>query len=440
MDEKGLAAWRESCDARARNWVVSTGFDAAPGTISLVPGTSGDLAAILAGVRIPMDLWSVADLSRGLPGGDYRLSPTITAEVAEGLAVGWGLGAYRYCRYRKPEREPARLVIPDGCDPAAVRRKVRGVSLVRDLVNTPAQDMMPENLGAAIEEMASGFAGEVRQIVGDELLAQGYPAIHTVGRASAHAPRLIDLRWGDETAPRLTLVGKGVCFDSGGLDMKSASGMRLMKKDMGGAAHVAGLAMMIMDARLPVRLRVLIPAVENAVSGNSYRPGDVIRARNGVAIEVDNTDAEGRVVLSDALAEACAESPELLMDFATLTGAARVGLGSEVPAFFTDSQVLADALAEAATVQADALWRLPLHRPYRRLIESKIADVANASSSTYGGAITAALFLNEFVDAATAWVHFDVMAWNERARPGRPEGGEAMGLLAAFHYLTARFA
>ena len=316
---------------------------------------------------------------------------------------------------------------------------LEAITLVRDLINTPAEDMMPEQLAAAVLALGQTFNADVTQIIGDDLLRQNYPVIHIVGRASTHAPRLIDLRWGDPTHPKLTLIGKGVCFDSGGLDLKPANGMRLMKKDMGGAAHAIGLAQLIMSTGLPVRLRLLVAAVENAVSGNAFRPGDVVRSRQGISIEIDNTDAEGRLILCDALADAATDQPDLMVDFATLTGAARVAVGTEVPAFFTTSDALAQALMDAAVQQHDPIWRLPLHRPYRQMLDSKIADIANSASSPFGGAITAALFLQEFVPDSLHWVHFDLMAWNNRNRPGRPEGGEAMGLRAVFECLQQRY-
>ena len=298
---------------------------------------------------------------------------------------------------------------------------------------------MPGDLAASVHELANEHGATLRVVTGVALLDQGYPAIHAVGRASAHAPRLIDMTWGDTRAPRLTLVGKGVCFDSGGLDLKSASGMRLMKKDMGGAAHVIALAELAMTTALPVRLRLLVPAVENAISGNAYRPGDVLETRKGLTIEVDNTDAEGRIVLSDALTEGGADEPDLMVDFATLTGAARIALGTDLPAMFSNDESVADGIAHAGRDVRDEVWRMPLHAPYRELIESKVADLANAGSQPYGGAITAALFLQAFVPDETPWAHFDLMAWTARAKPARPVGGEAMALRAVFEYLERRY-
>ncbi len=299
--------------------------------------------------------------------------------------------------------------------------------------------MMPEHLAEATAVLAQSFGAQVDQIIGDDLLTQNYPTIHMVGRASTHAPRLIDLQWGDDHAPKVTLVGKGVCFDSGGLDIKPSAGMRYMKKDMGGAAHVLGLAHLIMSNQLPVRLRVLIPAVENAVAGNAFRPGDVIKTRKGLTVEIDNTDAEGRLVLCDALAEAQTENPDILIDFATLTGAARVALGTELPGFFCNQPAFATALQDAGNRSGDPVWELPLHAPYKDMLKSDIADMVNCAASPFGGAITAALYLQAFVEPKTTWAHFDIMAWNNRKLPGRPIGGEAFGVRAVYAALEKRY-
>lgn len=391
---------------------------------------------VCVGVADGDDAWAVGDLAAHLPVGRYRLEACAGLELdpkqRQRLQLAWALGAYRFTAYRQSESSPAQLE----CDDPEVIRWVEAITWVRDLINTPAGDMMPIQLAEAAERLANRFAGELTQLVGDELLAENYPCIHAVGRASAHPPRLIDLRWGDESHPRVTVVGKGICFDSGGLDIKPPNGMRLMKKDMGGAAHALGLAHLIMATAMPLRLRLLIPAAENAISGSAFRPGDVLNTRAGKSVEVDNTDAEGRLVLADALAEAANEEPELLIDFATLTGAARSALGTEIPVLFSNDEALAEGLLNN---RAEPIWRLPLHRPYRKLLESRIADIANAASSPYGGAITAALFLAEFVPATTAWAHLDIMAWNNRARAGRPKGGEAMGLMAVFDYLERRY-
>lgn len=439
LTENTSGQWLQGQEDSIKRWIKASGFKAKPGSVCLIPDQQGSLAAVITGIKSPHGPWACAGLPGTLPEGNYHIKADWNASVMERIAIGWGLGAYQFTRYKESDRTLAKLAIDPACNPQVIKNQIQALYLVRDLINTPAEDMMPENLAAALIELGREFGARVDQVVGDKLLMKNYPLIHAVGRASTHHPRLIELQWGDENHPKLTLVGKGVCFDSGGLDLKSSSNMRLMKKDMGGAAHVIGLARMIMGARLPVRLRVLVPAVENAVSGNALRPGDVIRSRQGLSIEIDNTDAEGRLILCDALAEASTERPDLLIDFATLTGAARVALGTEVPALFCSCQGLAAALLELAEEEHDPLWQLPLYRPYRELLDSKIADIANASSSGYGGAITAALFLQEFIPEGRPWMHFDVMAWNTRSRPGRPEGGEAMGLRAVFKYLSRRF-
>ncbi|NIM28332.1 MAG: leucyl aminopeptidase family protein [Gammaproteobacteria bacterium] len=439
LTRTSLRKWLEGRAARVRRWVEAAGFRAEPASHCLVPAGNGSLDLVLAGIESNDDPFCLGHLPMALPPGGYHISADWPTERLERAALGWALGAYQFDRYKKMQPVRAKLLVTPAASLRRVRQQVAGLYQVRDLVNTPAEDMNPEHLAAAVRDTARAFGARVREIAGDALLARNFPAIHAVGRAASHAPRLIDLRWGRSTHPKITLVGKGVCFDSGGLDLKTASGMRLMKKDMGGAAHALGLAHMIMRARLPVRLRLLIPAVENAVAGNAYRPGDVLASRKGLSIEIDNTDAEGRVILCDALTEAAAESPELIIDFATLTGAARVALGTDLPAMFCNRDEVAQCLADSASAVRDPVWRLPLHRPYRELIDSRIADIANSASGPYAGAITAALFLEDFVSADTPWIHFDLMAWNIRSRPGRPEGGEAMGLRAVFDYLHKRY-
>jgi len=359
--------------------------------------------------------------------------------AATRAALGWALDTYVFDRYREKVRPSAELVWPARADRAAVLRRAGGVGLVRDLVNTPSADMGPAELAAAARKLAREFKARCGITVGGDLLKKGYPMIHAVGRASDRAPRLIDLTWGRPRDPKVTLVGKGVCFDSGGLDLKGAQGMKQMKKDMGGAAQVLGLARMIMMAGLPVRLRVLIPAVENSVSGNAFRPLDVLKSRKGLTVEIGNTDAEGRLVLADALAEAVSEAPDLVLDFATLTGAARVALGPGLPAMFCNDDALAGELETAGRRDADPVWRMPLFEPYRRTLESKVADLNNIGDMPQGGAITAALFLEAFVASDIPWAHFDVYAWNAARRPGRPEGGEAMAIHAAFEVIENRF-
>ena len=439
LRESELSTWLGQQDARVRAWTESNDFTAKPGSSCLISDDAGRLAHVLLGISDDNTPWEFGALPESLPNGTYALEHGGDADLANRAALGWGLGTYRFESYKKADPREAVLRWPNTCDRNTVARALEAIFLVRDLINTPTNDMGPEQLAAAAADLATEHDADITVIVGDDLLKKNYPAIHAVGRASDRAPRLIDLRWGDAAAPKVTLVGKGVCFDTGGLDLKAAAGMRLMKKDMGGAAHVLGIASMIMAAAVPVRLRVLIPAVENSVAGNAYRPSDVIPTRKGLTVEIGNTDAEGRVVLADALAEADTENPELLIDFATLTGAARVALGTELPALFSNSDNMADELVAAAGRVQDPMWRLPLWSGYRKMIDSKIADINNAPDAPQGGAITAALFLNEFVSAATPWAHFDVMAWNTTTKPGRPEGGEAMGIRAVYDMIAAKF-
>ncbi|HSF14623.1 MAG TPA: leucyl aminopeptidase family protein [Vicinamibacteria bacterium] len=436
-----LPTWRARAGAIAQRWIEATSFDAAPGKSLLVPGRNGELESVLLGVSEPTP-WDWAALPLELPRGTYRIEGYHSPKEADAAALGWALGTYRFERMRsKKEAAPPSLEWPEACNRPRVTAMAEATALVRDLINTPASDLGPAELAGAAEQLANDNEASFHVIVGDDLLEKNYPAIHAVGRAAApsRAPRLIELSWGEASHPKVTLVGKGVCFDSGGLDLKPATNMKLMKKDMGGAAHVLGVAAMVMGAKLPLRLRVLIPAVENAVSGSAMRPLDVVPTRKGLTIEIGNTDAEGRVILADALAEASGESPSLLIDFATLTGAARVALGAELPAMFANDDELASALLACATGESDPLWRMPLFEPYRKLIDSKVADITNAPEAPLGGAITAALFLREFVGDGIPWAHIDLMAWNQSSRPGRPEGGEAMGLRAVYALLEERF-
>ncbi len=426
--------------ARTSRWADATGFKAGPGEVALVPGDDGALEGVLVGWKPEEPLWALADLPDKLPERDYALDGA-PAKAATQLALGWALGAYQFTRYKARKKGWAKLVWPEGADTGLVKRLADGIFLARDLINTPTEDMGPADLASAAKKMAAAHGAKFSVIVGDALLKQNYPTIHMVGRAAAagREPRLIDIRWGDPKAPKVTLVGKGVCFDTGGLDLKPSSGMKLMKKDMGGAATMLGLAHAIMAAKLKVRLRVLVPAVENSVAGNAMRPLDIVRTRKGLTVEIGNTDAEGRLILCDALAEADGENPALLLDFATLTGAARVALGPDLPALFANDDALAADFLRAGTAQADPLWRLPLWQGYRDTYKSKIADLNNISESPFAGAIQAALYLQEFVSAKTRWAHVDTFAWNPRSRPGRPEGGEALGLRAAYAMIEARF-
>ena len=447
LSRKSLDTWLQGPGAPHAPWVRAAGFEAKPGKVLLIPDGDGGLAGALLGISEKPDLWAYGDCSRILPPATYRIDTTLGSDATNEAAIGWALGDYRFNRYKKSgasngasDTTAAVLAVPAAVDWNEIRRIVESVSLVRDLVNTPAEHMGPPELALAAQELAETYGGVCETVVGDDLLARNMPAIHAVGRAAERAPRLIDVTWGEPTAPKVTLVGKGVCFDSGGLDLKSAAGMRLMKKDMGGSANVLGLARMVMDAALPVRLRVLIPAVENAVAGNAIRPGDVLATRKGLSIEIGNTDAEGRVILADALAIADSEEPALLIDCATLTGAARVALGPDLPAVYTPSDELATALAGHAEAQSDPLWRMPLWHPYRDIIDSKIADINNAGDSPFAGSITAALFLKDFVTATADWVHVDLYAWNVKARPGRPAGGEAQTIRALYALIRERFA
>lgn len=426
-------AWLAEQSEATRNWLTTTRFAAETGILAWLPGGENVLCIVDG-----EPLVALADLPFRLPEGDYDLSAAHRPGNTTLTCLGWGLGAYQFERYKPGKRRPARLAVPADVDANAIEHQLLASCLVRDLINTPANDMLPEQLATAADTLATSFGADISVTIGDDLLRANHPTIHAVGRASDCAPRLIDLNWGDPDHPRVTLVGKGVCFDSGGLDLKPAAGMRLMKKDMGGAAHVLGLAHLIMARQLPVRLRVLVPAVENAVSANAYRPGDILTTRKGLTVEIDNTDAEGRLVLCDALVLATEDEPALIIDFATLTGAARAALGTDVPAMFTNADDVAEGIFNAGRNVADPVWRLPLHQPYRKMLESRAADLVNSAASPYGGAITAALFLESFVDD-TPWVHFDLMAWNTTKRPGRPEGGEAMGLRAVFGYLEQRF-
>ncbi|HEX6957798.1 MAG TPA: leucyl aminopeptidase family protein [Ferrovibrio sp.] len=418
---------------------ASQGFKAKPGQVLVVPdGRSGRPARVLAGIGETPDPWSYAAIAAALPPGDYKLAD---AKAGDAAALGWALSAYRFDHYKKPsERKPAaRLLWPAKADRARVQALHDGIVLARDLINTPSSDMGPAELAEAARGIALLGGAQFNCIVGDELLEQNYPMIHAVGRASARLPRLIDITWGHARHPKLTLVGKGVCFDTGGLDLKPSSAMLLMKKDMGGSAVVLGLAAAIMALKLPVRLRVLIAAVENSVSGNAMRPGDVLKSRKGLTVEIGNTDAEGRLVLADALAEADREKPDWLIDCATLTGAARVAVGPDLPALYATDDAMAEALLAAGLQAADPLWRLPLHKPYRDYIEGKVADITNSAETPFAGSITAALFLNEFVEKTKCYAHLDMFAWNPKARPGRPLGGEATGLRALFAAIEKRY-
>ncbi|WP_368744774.1 M17 family metallopeptidase [Desertibaculum subflavum] len=440
VPKEGLDAFKAGQPAETARWLDATAFRAEAGSVSLVPGSGGTVAAVVLGTAKAPDTWTLAGAAADLPPATYRLAAEPEGELASRLALGWALGSYRFDRFRKPDEKPKPdLVWPKSADRAGVTRLARWIAFARDLISTPTEAMGPAELAAAAQGVAEEFGAKFSTVVGQALLDQNYPMIHAVGRAAAREPRLIDFTWGDPSHPKVTLVGKGVCFDSGGLDIKPADGMLMMKKDMGGAAILLALAGAIMQAGLKVRLRLLIPAVENAISGSAFRPGDIFKSRKGITVEIGNTDAEGRLILSDALAEADSEAPELLIDAATLTGAARVALGADLPALFTDDDTLAADLARLGNEVDDPLWRMPLHKPYRKMLESPIADINNVSRGGFAGAVTAAVFLNEFVGKAKAWAHLDLYAWNADKRPGRPVGGEATALRCLHALLVKRY-
>ncbi len=426
VSKPGWPALLESLPEVGGKFAQAQGFSARPGQFLLLPDTQGGIASALLGVEPPgarrRDPFAPGRLAALLPAGDYALGGEIDDPGLAALA--WLLQAYRFDRYRKPAPVAARLVLPDGVDGQDVSLIAQSVWLARDLVNTPANDLGPAEIEAAIRALAEETGARVASIVGDDLLPANFPMVHAVGRASPRAPRLVDLAWGDPAHPKVTLVGKGVAFDTGGLNLKPDASMLLMKKDMGGAAAAIAAARMIMLAGLPVRLRLLVPAVENAVSGNAFRPGDVLASRKGLSVEIGNTDAEGRLILADALALADEEAPELLLDYATLTGAARTALGPELPPFYTHDEGLAAEIARLSVAVNDPVWRMPLWPAYDSMLDSRIADVNHVSTGGMAGSITAALFLNRFVEKAASYAHFDIYAWTPSAKPGRTEGGE----------------
>lgn len=430
------AAWLAEQPESTRNWLAGQSFQGRATQFALLPEANGQCRRVVAvtGGDTP---YAIAHLPKMLPKGHYHRSPGSTAALsADNLLLGWGLGAYRFERYLA-KTEPAVLHIETQ---SALAESILAASLdVRDWINTPTEHMGPDELEQATRGIGERFGADVSCIRGDDLLRQNFPTIHAVGRASHRPPRLIRLDWGDEAHPRVVLCGKGVCFDTGGLDIKPADGMRNMKKDMGGAAHALALARLVMQNRVPVRLTLLIAAVENAIAGNAFRPGDVITTRQGLSVEIDNTDAEGRLVLADALALAGELKPDLIMDFATLTGAARIALGPDLPVLFCNHAETARDYLAAGEAEHDPLWQLPLWQPYLGYLKSNVADLANAGPSKMAGCMTAALFLQRFVPAGTAWTHLDVYSWNDTERPGKPAGGEAQGLRAAFRFLLEKY-
>ena len=437
VDKKGFEAWLNAQPPRIRDSVAAQGFKGEGFQLAVLPDDGWSAAIGVANVQ-ELSPWCLARAAEALPEGTYR----VAGQGPGPATLGWLLGQYRFDRYKeKKEPKGPRVLLTD--EPARIDETVLAAEstfLVRDLVNMPAGDLGPEELEIAVLAVADS-CGAKSNVVRDHELKEGYPMVAAVGAAASpeRAPRLIELHWGDQRHPRLALVGKGVCFDSGGLDIKPSSGMRLMKKDMGGAAHALGLARLIMKANLPVRLHLLIPAVENAVSGAAFRPGDILKSRKGLTVEVGNTDAEGRLILGDALARAAEEEPELILDFATLTGAARVALGPDLPALFANDDLLASALLEAGTRISDPLWRMPLWKHYEEMLSSDIADLGNVSDAPMAGSVTAALFLQKFVPEGMAWAHFDTFAWRSAGRPGRPKGGDALGMRAAWEMLRGRY-
>ena len=439
VDKKGFEAWLKGQPARIRQAVSAQGFRGEGYQLAILPGEKADWSAALGVADVDeLSPWCLARAAESLPEGKYRVDGRSPGPAA----LGWLLAQYRFDRYKKAERKtgPRTLLT---AEPARIDETVRlaeSTNLVRDLVNAPAGDLGPAELEAAIREVGAECGAEAT-VTSGPALDEGYPMIAAVGRGAAadRAPRLVELEWGDRRHPRIAVVGKGVCFDSGGLDIKPASGMRLMKKDMGGAAHALALARLVMKCRLPVRLHLLVPAVENSVSGAAFRPGDVLKSRKGPTVEIDNTDAEGRLILGDALAKAAEGKPELILDFATLTGAARVALGPDLPALFANDDSLAEALLAGGTAVADPVWRMPLWAPYEDMLSSNIADISNSSDAPMAGAVTAALFLKKFVPENLPWAHLDTYAWRGSAKPGRPKGGDALGLRAAWAALSARY-
>jgi leucyl aminopeptidase len=424
--------------ARQRAWAEANGFSGQRGKLLALPGEDDALSGYLFGTGAPdaRPAFVAGLAAAALPAAEYRLEGDIgDATLA---AIAFRLGAYRFDRYREAKPTPT-LVLPEGADAAEVERHVVAATLARDLVNTPSSDLGPDNLQKEVERFATERGMSFRAVVGDDLLTQNFPMIHAVGRASAQAPRLLDLAWGAEGEPKVTLVGKGVTFDTGGLDIKTAAGMLMMKKDMGGAANILGLAHAIVSANLPVRLRVLLPVVENAISGNAFRPGDVLSSRRGLTVEIGNTDAEGRLILADALALADEESPDLIVDMATLTGAARVALGPELPPLYSTDDKLASEITAAGLTVEDPFWQMPLWSPYDGQLSSKIADINNTGSGGYAGSVIAALFLRRFISKAKAWVHLDILSWAPEARPGRPVGATDQGIRAVFSVIRERF-
>jgi leucyl aminopeptidase len=446
LGEGQLAGWLELQTPATRAWARAQGFLADKQKLLLIPGPQGDIGGAVLGLGPAGDLaepnlWTSVGLPDRLPPGKYRFAGSFSSVAATQLTLGWEYGSYRFTRYKKGAAEQPALVAPAGADLEYVRLAREALGEARDLINTPANDLGPAELGEAVQRLALQHEAECRIIVGEELLRQNFPLIHAVGKGSAREPRLIDMRWGKRGGglPLVTLVGKGVCFDTGGLDIKPSAGMLLMKKDMGGAACALALARMLMEADAPIELRLLIPAVENSVDGRSFRPSDVLRSRAGLSVEIGNTDAEGRLVLADALAEADRDTPALLIDLATLTGAARTALGPELPAFYSTPAELADQLRQCGEKEADPLWPMPLWAGYEDDLASRIADLNNIAGHAFAGSIVGALFLKRFVTRTRNWIHGDIYAWNAKERAGRPIGAEPHSVRALYRLIRERW-
>lgn len=437
VTRQGFEEWLAQQTPQVKTLAARSEFKASANRYIEVVDANGQLNRVIAGVGAKPTHESVGALPRALPAGSYHFEDTRDLPTYE-LALGWGLGAYRFTNYKSKEADQAPRTLHVDPKQMSVRDELQSMCLVRDLINTPASDMLPQHLELAVRGVANKHDAQLDVTIDKALLKKGYRTIYTVGQASTAEPRLLDLTWGDPTHKKLTIVGKGVCFDSGGLNLKPGASMRQMKKDMGGAATALGLADLIMQRKLPVRLRLLIPAVENAVSGNAYRPGDIIRTYKGLSVEIGNTDAEGRLIMCDALALAVEEDPSLIIDFATLTGAARSAVGTEIAAMFSNDDEIASGIAESGENLVDPVWRLPLYRNYRQGLRSTVADIGNIASFNEGGAIVAALFLEYFVEGVP-WVHFDINGFNSRARPAHPQGGEAMGLRACAEFIQSKF-
>ncbi|MFZ4125408.1 MAG: leucyl aminopeptidase family protein [Rickettsiales bacterium] len=431
--------WLKRQHATVQAWVKATLTTPKVDTALLVPDAKGNVSQVIAITADIPTIWSLAHLPAMLPAGTYQLDTSWNKQQITDAALGFALAQYQFTTYRKAERKELTLALPKTIDSDAIQQRADAIGLARDLINTPTNDMLPSHLAAAAKKLAKEIDAKFSVIVGDDLLKKNYPAIHAVGRASTDAPRLIDITCGNPKHPKLTLVGKGVCFDTGGLDIKPYASMKLMKKDMGGAALMLALAKVIVAENLPVRLRVLIPAVENSIAGNAFRPQDIIQTRKGLSMEIGSTDAEGRVILCDALTEADSENPDLIIDAATLTGAARTALGAELPALYSNDDKLAQELMNISLKETDPMWHMPLWAGYDKYVNSPIADITNTPNYGFAGSITAALFLNRFVSKQTPWIHLDTYAWNAESQAGRPAGGEALGIRALLAFLKVRY-